>query len=364
MPVIVNNRVAYPIVNEGDNIVYSNYPLFNTQAPFKIDNKVVNGNNKFCNILATGFNTTGEINCTDDYDTNEFPEFKKSFETQDGVQYMIQTTSEKKDEKAVYQSNIIIDVDGEKGLNCFAAEDNCKDPDRFKLMVSSDGVIKIGDPLAQHFIETRTNWKLNRDLSTTGDMIADLDIDDKEKILEFLPEDEGAVDTPKWFGEPFRSCKGSVGASVDGLAVNCIQSGFYNTTTGEATDANSVGDKRGDYIILAVADFPVADDVYWFSIGSGNPIGCKIPAGGTYCEAKTTAWGSPLDISNVTYFNNGSYVTGYMASGASQLYVMPGDGVINRDTVTPTKSEFGCYYRGDIDDFNNKNNYAKEYQLY
>ena len=36
MPVIVNNRVAYPIVNEGDNIVYSNYPLFNTNATFCI----------------------------------------------------------------------------------------------------------------------------------------------------------------------------------------------------------------------------------------------------------------------------------------------------------------------------------------
>ena len=170
MPAVVNNRLAFPIMNDGDDeLAYYEKPLLNSKAPYKIDGKVWSGPAKFCRVLASGFNTVGNnFNCSDTYDRATEPAFKPSFETSNGVQFMVQTYND----QGVYTSDIYIDVNGSKGSNCLATSDACKEADRFKFIVSSDGAIEAADVLGQTYLETRTNWKLNRDGYKTGDLVS------------------------------------------------------------------------------------------------------------------------------------------------------------------------------------------------
>ena len=106
MPVVVNNRKAYPLMNSEDGVVYNEYPLLNTTASIEIDGKKYSGVEKFCRLVAMGMNTTGTISCPSTYDTSAIPDFQPSFETVDGTQFMIQTSIT----SGTYKSDIYIDV--------------------------------------------------------------------------------------------------------------------------------------------------------------------------------------------------------------------------------------------------------------
>lgn len=188
MPSIVNNRLAYPIINEGKLDIYDKSPLLNTESPFVIDGETFKGAKKFCRLLATGFNTVGNINCSGEYKTLEEVMSSPSFTTANGVEFYVQTQLE----SGKYSSEIYLDVNGADGENCFSNVDTCKDPDRFMLKVGADGTIEVADSRGQQHLETRTNWKKNRDLEVE---VANLDTSTMEAETETMPEDNSKGDT-------------------------------------------------------------------------------------------------------------------------------------------------------------------------
>ena len=194
MPSIVNNRLAYPIMNDGEDDIYDKSPLLNTKAPFVIDGETFKGTKKFCHLLATGFNTVGDINCSEKYESlEELMKKTPSFTTANGVQFFVQTKIDTtKEDEAEYSSEIYLDVNGADGENCFSNVDTCKDPDRFMLKVGADGTIEVVDTQAQQHLETRANWKKNRDLKVE---VANLDTSTMAAETEKLPEDNSKGDT-------------------------------------------------------------------------------------------------------------------------------------------------------------------------
>ena len=189
VPVLANNKSAFPMTNAYKPTVYYDYPLLNLDAPFVLDGTEYTGAAKFCRMLAASLNTSGAISCSANYDSSASPSFTPSFETVNGIQYMVQTnaTLDEDSGEGSYQSDIFIDVDGAAGSNCFATSESCKKPDRFKFLVAADGHVVAADKLGEEYLKTRASWKLNRDKQPFGTMIAKLPDNELNLVLEKIP---------------------------------------------------------------------------------------------------------------------------------------------------------------------------------
>lgn len=168
---IAANTRIYPTNNEGETIIYKNYPLFN-QINVTVDGVTYGGNSaKFCQLLAATFGDDAP-KCSTSYVEN--PEWKAdniSFTANNGTEFMVYTDSAKQGNIAHYQTDVYIDTNGiERGNNCTFDEDSCKEPDRFKFEISSDGKIIASDIKGQEYIATRANWRLYRDNDIRNDL--------------------------------------------------------------------------------------------------------------------------------------------------------------------------------------------------
>lgn len=163
---MVSNTNFYPLTNEGDNILYENYPLANLNQ-ITIDNSIYgNGvRDKYCELLA--FSLKGE-NTSCSAETNSRPNDANwaqapTFTTSNGIDFFVYTERNINTNDIEYQTDIYFDVDGiNKGKNCLFSN-NCPRPDRFKLCVFSDGKIVTDDAKGQIYLEKRRNYRLNRD---------------------------------------------------------------------------------------------------------------------------------------------------------------------------------------------------------
>lgn len=189
----ISQRVAsstdyYPVINGAeDSLIYKTYPLFNTTS-VTIDGKTYSGNRKYCQILADAFNSRA-TSCSNSYSSNPaFSAGNISFVAQNGVEFMVFTKKNKTTDAAQYQSDIYFDINGIKeGKNCMFDASTCKEPDRFKLMVSSDAKVVASDKKGQNYLQTRTNFrKYDYDM---GVYIASNNLEDYdyEKTLEIIP---------------------------------------------------------------------------------------------------------------------------------------------------------------------------------
>ena len=70
-----------------------------------------------------------------------------------------------------YQSDIYFDINGKEGNNCLYNAEKCKNPDRFKLIVSGDGHVMAADPMGQAYLENRMNWR-KTDITPTGTLLS------------------------------------------------------------------------------------------------------------------------------------------------------------------------------------------------
>jgi len=165
--VIASNKEAYPLINLRTGVVHDVYPLFNVYAIYKHDGLEWVGPSKICNMLAEGLNIKEGIICTDEYNIAQEPDFKKSFETVDGVHFMVQTSKKRYN----YKTDIFIDVNGNNEPNCFATNVSCKKPDRFKFLLSADANLIAADSLGKSYLDTRANWKYNQDFNPVGDLV-------------------------------------------------------------------------------------------------------------------------------------------------------------------------------------------------
>ncbi|MBQ7764859.1 prepilin-type N-terminal cleavage/methylation domain-containing protein [bacterium] len=189
---LASNTQIYPLYDDNSNIYYEQYPLANLSAWSDSQNNQHRMNSKYCTLLANAFGSTNNTCSNDNILINNFNfNFTPSFTATNGVVFDIRTFkniwSNNNVERMTYQSDIYIDVDGiNNGNDCFYNFDTgCTQPDRFKIIVASDGKIVASDPKSQYYLDTRVDAKLVKDL---GDLENDyqtriLNNNDQTKVL-------------------------------------------------------------------------------------------------------------------------------------------------------------------------------------
>ena len=167
---MASNQALYPINDGSTNYSYLKAPLFNTSA-VTIAGKSYGGNAaKFCQLFALNFATTGDASCSTSKVTySDSTTFNSpSFTMANGMQFVIGTELTM---PTKYQSDIYFDINGKEGNNCLYNAEKCKNPDRFKLIVSGDGHVMAADPMGQAYLENRMNWR-KTDITPTGTLLS------------------------------------------------------------------------------------------------------------------------------------------------------------------------------------------------
>ena len=168
---IVNNENIYPTVSGGRN--YSQKPLLNTSATEIDGTQIAAGANKLCRILnetlrSEANNIDFKINnaCSDNYidaNFNATTDFSRDFTAKNGTQFKVGRVFH-----TYYETDIYIDINGYEGNNCIYDAETCPNPDRFKFFVGANGKIVPADPMGKHYLETRTNLKVQKDVEIDG----------------------------------------------------------------------------------------------------------------------------------------------------------------------------------------------------
>ena len=179
----------------GDGIECASHPLLNTMLPVnkKFSGSKYEGNKKLCNLMAYYLNVS-DANCSEStysFNAGTFnADFnsKKSFTTQNGVQWwIIPQANSASGGTASYQTDIYVDIDSSsESPNCIYNKNSCKNPDRFKFMVSADASVIAADPMGEMYINTRKSYLKTKKQNITSDTIlADLNSD--LKTFEYEP---------------------------------------------------------------------------------------------------------------------------------------------------------------------------------
>ena len=167
---LASNSSIFPVCDSDDNVMCSQYPLFNLSMPLKAPyntNSFV-GTNKLCRLLADNLSVQNENCSSSNYNSNS------AFSTQDGKIWWVSTSRsfDHSTHKANYQTEINVDVNGQKAPNCMnSVDNNCSNPDRFRFLVSADGSITPADPIGQMYVQSRQNLKISSK-TTNANLIA------------------------------------------------------------------------------------------------------------------------------------------------------------------------------------------------
>ncbi len=160
---LATNSRIYTVCDNTNNVDCSANPLLNVQRPIMSplnQDARYQGQAKLCNLLALSFGvTTDNTSCTADaynYSDNTFKD-NLSFITKNGMQWKVaQQVYSIADGNAQYQTDIYVDVNGNKGNNCLYSND-CQKPDIFKFMVAASGEVVPADPMGRKYLETRSS---------------------------------------------------------------------------------------------------------------------------------------------------------------------------------------------------------------
>ena len=185
---MASNNNLYPIIDEEYN--YIKAPLYNL-VQVKIGGTAYGGDKaKFCQLFALNFPTVGTISCSKDAVTYSESSFDSpSFITSQGMGFIISTNT---DLTTSYQTDIYFDINGnEKGNNCLYDAEKCKNPDRFKLIVSGDGHVIPADPMGIEYLKSKTNWRKS-ELTPDGALLTS--VPDEWKVMPKLLSTVTATD--------------------------------------------------------------------------------------------------------------------------------------------------------------------------
>ena len=168
---IVNSKTIYPNYNPNEtrtaykNIVYKNYPLYNSIAVNEDGISLTSGANKFCQIIAEALGSgTVPQSCDKNIEGNS-----ASFTTRSGVDYIVHTEiKDPSNAKGYFKANILIDIDGLSKGNNQTYDTNSKDPDRFEFVVYSGGQVYALDKKGLNYLTQRSTYrKTNEDIPKT-----------------------------------------------------------------------------------------------------------------------------------------------------------------------------------------------------
>ena len=164
---LVSNSQIYTVCDNENNVNCSANPLLNVQRPIMSplnQDARYQGQAKLCNLLALSFGvTTDNTSCAAgayNYADNTFKN-NLSYITKNGMQWkVVQQVYSIADGNAQYQTDIYVDVNGNKGNNCLYSND-CQKPDIFKFMVAASGEVVPADPMGRKYLETRNSLLKN-----------------------------------------------------------------------------------------------------------------------------------------------------------------------------------------------------------
>ena len=139
------------------NVVYKNYPLYNTVAITKDGVSFSGGAEKFCQVLALSLGVDPVPSSCNKANINGN---QASFTTSSGVDYIVSTTlSAPSGAQGSYKTEILIDVNGLSEGKNQTCDANPKDPDRFKFVVYSGGQLYPADTKGQAYLTQRSTYR-------------------------------------------------------------------------------------------------------------------------------------------------------------------------------------------------------------
>ena len=328
---ISSNETIYPPRNDGENIDYRKIPLFNTVKINLTKDETFGGNSaKLCELLAKSMNAVGEINCPSSYSSYSDSEFKPSFVIPNGTQYFV--TSDIADSS--YQTDIYFDVNGKNGNNCLYS-DNCKKPDRFKVMVNVEGLVVAADPVGKWYLKKQKNWR-KEDIQI-ADANVDLSLPDSLKNFEVEPITKEEVEST-----PSEDNKNTGGGSGGGGNKSASLSGYsscldardificqkdYAYYKGKYLDfeyTSALQDLKLNIIVEAMGDAAPTDDLGTqyiqkvYNEQTGEYLGYKLTQNVLNKNGEVDKLHSVYDASG-TLINFGYTVLGKFTSGGSGL---------------------------------------------
>lgn len=140
---MINDDDMYPENMDGNQ-------YFGNVDEVEVKGKLYEGDTKFCELFASRVNTMGTPSCTEKTFTDGTASTGQ-FTTADGITWIL-PISNFDDNSTTYP--IYIDVDGEKGQNCFYNETTCKNPDRFTVEFYQDGKMEVNGEIEKKYLAT------------------------------------------------------------------------------------------------------------------------------------------------------------------------------------------------------------------
>ncbi len=188
---IASNSKLFPAYIQEQKIPCSSYPLINTEAPVEERFADYTGKTKLCNLLALSMNVdSNNIDCSQNSYNFSAATFDNdfnnniSFVTQNGMQWrVVPQVLNVTDTNASYQTDIYVDVNGNKAPNCIYNSESCTDPDRFMFLVDAKGNMYIGDPMGREYLAHR-KFLLKKNSDIDGDFLTSLN-DIKQDLRDF-----------------------------------------------------------------------------------------------------------------------------------------------------------------------------------
>lgn len=159
------------------------YPLLDTKASQSRQFGHHAGATKLCKLLAESFGATSD-NCSaadyvfSDADFNNKFNRNLSFTSSNGMEWWIIPKSNSITEisdgvfSMNYQTDVYVDVNSStSSKNCIYNADSCKNPDRFKFMISADGTVVAADPVGEFYNANRAKWTKKKGDIANGDIM-------------------------------------------------------------------------------------------------------------------------------------------------------------------------------------------------
>ena len=145
---LVNDDDFYPDTDDPDVVGFANTV---TEATYH--GETYTGDTKFCNLFASRMNITTDVNCdatlATTFTSGSKPLTSGTFVTADGMVWVLPKSN------FATQQTIYIDVNGDKGDNCFpGACGTDEEPDRFQINVDKYGKITVPAGIQQKYLST------------------------------------------------------------------------------------------------------------------------------------------------------------------------------------------------------------------
>lgn len=159
---VAGNTEIFPTLGDnGSGVIldYTEAPFYNeTVTTFKNRIYGLNGGNKMCHVFSDAFNAYPDArNLTTNCDPSAVLENSSletlNFTSPEGIDFYMYIETD-----SYYKMVLAFDVNGTEGPNCFYSA-TCREPDKFKVLISSNGHVIPSDSMAQKYLETRASLR-------------------------------------------------------------------------------------------------------------------------------------------------------------------------------------------------------------